>query len=111
MFSILEPGKRIPEHRGPSTAFLRYHMGLKVPKEPGCHITVDDQKMQWKEGEAFIFDDTYPHSVQNNTSEPRIILFIDIERPALKGMQFALTPLADFSRNLNEVSEKELPME
>lgn len=110
MFSILEPGKRIPEHRGPSTAFLRYHMGLKVPKAPGCYITVDGQRLHWKEGEAIVFDDTYPHSVQNATDEPRIILFIDIERPALKGMQ-PFGPLASFSRNLNEVSEKQLPVE
>jgi len=109
MFSILEPGKRIPEHRGPSTAFLRYHLGLKVPKSPGCYITVDGQQLHWKEGEAIVFDDTYPHSVQNATDEPRIILFIDIERPALKGMPLA--PFASFSRQLNEVSEKELPME
>jgi len=109
MFSILEPGKRIPEHRGPSTAFLRYHLGLKVPKSPGCYITVDGQRLHWKEGEALVFDDTYAHSVQNSTDEPRIILFIDIERPALKGVP--LTPLVSFSRQLNEVSERELPME
>ena len=32
MFSILEPGKRIPPHRGPYNGVLRLHLGLIVPQ-------------------------------------------------------------------------------
>src|SRR5258705_6614938 len=32
MFSILEPGKRIPPHRGPYNGVLRLHLGLIVPE-------------------------------------------------------------------------------
>ena len=82
MFSILEPGKIIPPHKGPSTACLRYHLGIQIPKDiTNCYIMVNNEKFYWKNGESLIFDDTYVHSVNNNTNEPRIILFIDILRP------------------------------
>src|SRR5688500_1449517 len=32
MFSILEPGKHIPHHRGPYNGVLRLHLGLIVPE-------------------------------------------------------------------------------
>ena len=32
MFSILEPGKRLPPHRGPYNGVLRLHLGLLVPE-------------------------------------------------------------------------------
>ena len=31
MFSILAPGKHIPDHNGPYKGVIRYHLGLKVP--------------------------------------------------------------------------------
>jgi aspartyl/asparaginyl beta-hydroxylase (cupin superfamily) len=113
MFSILEPGKQIPPHKGVSTACLRYHLGLKIPKDvDNCYIEVKNQKYHWKEGESFIFDDTYIHSVYNNTNEPRIILFIDIERPlpspAKEINRFCCcnAGFTDFVKSVNDVSEK-----
>ena len=32
-FSIMLPGKYIPEHRGPYKGLLRYQLALKVPQE------------------------------------------------------------------------------
>src|SRR5262245_31419670 len=32
-FSILEPGKSVPEHEGPYLGYLRYHLGLRVPTD------------------------------------------------------------------------------
>ena len=32
MFSILEPGKRLPAHRGPYNGVLRLHLGLLIPE-------------------------------------------------------------------------------
>ena len=113
MFSILEPGKYIPPHKGPSTACLRYHLGLKIPKNrSNCYIEVNKQKFHWEEGKALIFDDTYVHSVYNNTDEPRIILFIDIERPLPSPMKEINRYLCnsakftDFVKGVNDISEK-----
>lgn len=81
-FSILSPGKHIPEHRGPYKGVLRYHLGLKVPKQKEkCRIRVSNDIHHWEEGESLIFDDTYPHEVWNETSEERAILFMDVVRP------------------------------
>ncbi|MDX1672319.1 MAG: aspartyl/asparaginyl beta-hydroxylase domain-containing protein [Balneolaceae bacterium] len=81
-FSILEPGKHIPAHRGVYKGFLRYHLGLKVP-EPSeqCRIRVEDQYAHWEEGESMVFDDTYDHEVWNDTDGLRAILFMDVIRP------------------------------
>lgn len=81
-FSILAPGKRIPEHRGPYNGVLRLHLGLIVP-EPAerCWIQVEGVRRHWNEGEALIFDDAYRHEVHNDTGGVRVVLFVDFLRP------------------------------
>jgi beta-hydroxylase len=113
MFSILEPGKKIIPHKGPSTGCLRYHLGLQIPSDKqNCYIEVNGEKFYWNEGKGLIFDDTYVHSVNNDTNEPRIILFVDIERPMIfpfnyinKGL-INFSPFLDFVNNLNNTVEK-----
>lgn len=113
MISILEPGKYIPPHKGPFTACLRYHFGLKIPNDKdNCYIKVNNEKFNWEEGDALIFDDTYIHEVYNNTSEPRIILFIDIRRPLHKNLYNLTTNILKYSslnkmvKEINDNSEK-----
>jgi ornithine lipid ester-linked acyl 2-hydroxylase len=82
LFSILEPGARLPRHRGPWKGVVRYHLGLMVPKEyEKCAIEVDGEVAHWREGKSMVFDDTFPHSVRNDTNETRVVLFLDIIRP------------------------------
>ncbi|MBX9363700.1 aspartyl/asparaginyl beta-hydroxylase domain-containing protein [Streptomyces sp. WAC04114] len=81
-FSILGPGKRLPEHRGVYKGVIRYHLGLKIPSpETACGITVGGQTAHWREGASMVFDDTYQHSAWNETDEDRVVLFLDIVRP------------------------------
>lgn len=108
LFSILEPGAHLPRHRGPWKGIIRYHLGLMVPKNAEkCSIEVDGQVAHWQEGKSMVFDDTYPHSVRNDTNETRVVLFLDIVRPCrapgswvnqmvMKGA--ALTPFIKSSR-------------
>lgn len=101
-FSILEPGKRIPRHTGPYNGVLRLHLGLVVP-EPAdrCWIEVGGERYSWKEGEAVVFDDLYPHEVHNDTAGPRAVLFVDFERPCrapirwLNRLVLAAAPFTD----------------
>ncbi|MEO0949158.1 MAG: aspartyl/asparaginyl beta-hydroxylase domain-containing protein, partial [Cyanobacteria bacterium J06641_5] len=81
-FSILLPGKHIPEHRGPYKGVLRYHLGLRIP-EPAdrCGIRVGGEVRHWQEGKSLLFDDTFPHSAWNDTDDIRVVLFLDIVRP------------------------------
>ena len=80
-FSILEPGKSVPEHEGPYLGYLRYHLGLRVPKDNPPKLVVNRQDYVWKEGEAVLFDDSWPHSVVNNANETRAVLIVDVRRP------------------------------
>ena len=82
MFSILSPGYHIPAHKGVTKGILRSHLGLIIPKDrEKCRIRVDDTITAWKEGEIFVFDDTYEHEVWNETDEERVILLFDFDRP------------------------------
>jgi len=64
MFSILAPGYHIPAHKGVTKGILRSHLGLIIPKDrQKCRIRVDETITPWKEGEIFVFDDTYEHEV------------------------------------------------
>ncbi len=82
MFSILAPGKHIPEHCGPYKGLVRYHLGLKVPTAAErCRIRIGDRYATWSEGASLMFDDTYEHEVWNDTDEERVVLFLDIVRP------------------------------
>jgi aspartyl/asparaginyl beta-hydroxylase (cupin superfamily) len=82
MFSILEPGKHLPPHRGPYNGVLRLHLGLIVPEpRDQLGIRVDKDVYRWKEGEAVIFDDAYEHEAWNKTPHTRVVLFVDFIKP------------------------------
>ncbi len=83
MFSVFEPGKIVPPHRGPNKGVLRYHLGLKVPTtDPEqIGIKIKDEVRGWEEGKSLIFDDCHTHSVWNKTDQTRVVLFVDFLRP------------------------------
>ena len=81
MFAMLSPKSTLNPHRDPFAGSLRYHLGLVTANSDKCWISVDGQRYWWKDGEAVLFDETYIHSVENDTDVTRIILLADIERP------------------------------
>jgi aspartyl/asparaginyl beta-hydroxylase (cupin superfamily) len=82
LFSILEAGAQIPDHRGHIKGLLRGHLAMRVPKErEKCFLRVDDKICHWEQGKLLVFDDTYRHEVQNNTDEERIVLLLHFDRP------------------------------
>jgi ornithine lipid ester-linked acyl 2-hydroxylase len=82
MFSILEPNKHLPPHRGPYNGVLRLHLGLIVPEpREELGIRVDKDVYRWREGEAVIFDDAYEHEAWNRTQHTRMVLFVDFRKP------------------------------
>lgn len=116
-FSILAPGKHIPEHYGKHKGLIRYHLGLKVPEpKEKCRIRVHDQYAHWEEGKSLIFDDTYLHEVWNDTDGYRAVLFLDIARPmrfpmnlvnAIANTILALSPVVQVARGNHESWEKQ----
>ena len=92
-FSKLGPNTTLKLHKGwgdLSNNVLRCHLGLIVPKSK-CKIFVigsNNDMMYQKEGKWIIFDDSLYHSASNeDDSNDRIILLLDIYRPIniLKG--------------------------
>jgi beta-hydroxylase len=82
MFSIFEPGKHLPPHRGPYNGVLRLHLGLIVPEpREKLAIRIEHELYRWREGEAVIFDDAYEHEAWNDTSQTRVVLFVDFIKP------------------------------
>jgi aspartyl/asparaginyl beta-hydroxylase (cupin superfamily) len=82
MFSILEPGKPIPPHRGPYNGVLRLHLGLIVPEpRDRLGIRVGVERRHWEEGRVLIFDDAFEHEVWNEATQTRVVLFVDFAKP------------------------------
>ncbi|MFG6441038.1 aspartyl/asparaginyl beta-hydroxylase domain-containing protein [Roseateles sp. LKC17W] len=81
MFSILPPGAELSLHSDPMACCLRYHLGLQTPNSGLCHINVDGERCAWRDGEDFVFDETYPHRAHNGSLQPRLILMCDVDRP------------------------------
>ena len=82
MFSILEPGKRLPPHRGPYKGMLRAQMAVDVPAdESACWIDVGNERLHWRLGKVIVFDDTVVHSAANEAATRRCVLFLDVLRP------------------------------
>lgn len=105
MFSIFEPGKHLPAHRGPYNGVLRLHLGLIVPEpKEEMAIRVGSNICHWEEGQVLIFDDAYEHEAWNRTDKVRVVLFVDFVKPlrfpgnALNWLILNLAPFTPFVR-------------
>ena len=111
MFSILEPGKHIPHHRGPYNGVLRLHLGLIIPEpREGTRIRVGTEICHWSEGKALIFDDAYDHEAWNRTDKTRVVLFVDFIKPLrfpANLMNWALLHLAVFTPFIRESGDNQ----
>lgn len=88
LFSRLAPGARIPPHNGFINTRLIGHLPLIVPD--GCGFRVGNETRQWREGQAWLFDDTIQHEAWNSSDKERIILIFDIWRPELSEAERAM---------------------
>ncbi|MCU7706158.1 aspartyl/asparaginyl beta-hydroxylase domain-containing protein [Streptomyces albidoflavus] len=79
--SILDPGVELPPHKDPYAGVLRYHLGVRVPRENPPHIRLDQDRHTWKEGEGRVLDVSVEHEVVNISEEPRVVVIIDFRRP------------------------------
>jgi aspartyl/asparaginyl beta-hydroxylase (cupin superfamily) len=106
MFSIFEPGKHLPPHRGPYNGVLRLHLGLIVPEpREQLGIRVENEIYRWREGEAVIFDDAYEHEAWNYTPLTRVVLFVDFRKPTrfpARFLNWLLLHLAVFTPFIRE---------
>ena len=57
------------------------HLGLVTPSGPTLRI--GEQLLEWKAGEAFVFDDSLEHEVWHNGTELRGVLYLNFWHPQL----------------------------
>lgn len=76
LFSKLAAGARIPPHNGMVNVRLICHLPLITP--PGCRLRVGNTVREWRDGEAWAFDDTIEHEARNDSDRDRIILIFDV---------------------------------
>lgn len=81
-YSLMKPGTEITPHVGYTSDVLRLHVGLIVPPAGAgpCELVVGGEARSWRDGEAFLFDDTVLHSAHNRTTFGRIIFLVDVLR-------------------------------
>jgi len=82
IFSKLAPGASIPPHHGVLNTRLICHLPLIVPENCGA-LRVGNYQEAWREGEAFVFDDSMEHEAWNNSDSERVVLLFDVWRPEL----------------------------
>jgi aspartyl/asparaginyl beta-hydroxylase (cupin superfamily) len=75
-FSVLAPRTRIPPHTGVTNTRFIVHLPLVVPS--GCGYRVGGERREWREGVAWVFDDTFEHEAVNDSDQPRIVLIFDV---------------------------------
>ena len=81
LFSALEPHTHIPAHNGSTNARALVHLPLIVPGPARFRVANDIR--EWKEGEAWVFDDTIEHEAWNDADRLRVIMIVDVWNPLL----------------------------
>lgn len=71
-FARLLPGMGIKPHFWNAPPRLGVHLGIYTP--PGASMYVGEHRVEWQEGKAVVFDDTYIHSVRHKGTETRYLL-------------------------------------
>ena len=100
-FSILQAGKHIPPHTGVTNTRTIIHLPLIVPRD--CSFRVGGETREWREREAFAFDDTIEHEAWNKSDQDRALLILDCWNPRLseheQAMICRLFAVADAQKN------------
>ena len=82
--SFFPPGKILRPHKGPFKFVWRYHLPLLVTELPkartSCELTIDEKTYFLKEGQGFLWDDTFMHSASNQSDQARIVILFDVFR-------------------------------
>jgi aspartate beta-hydroxylase len=104
-FSVLAPKTRIPAHTGVTNTRFIVHLPLVVP--PSCSYRVGAETRPWREGRAWVFDDTFEHEAWNGSDELRIVLIFDVWNTFLTEAERDLVSVA--TQAVQEYGEGESP--
>ena len=104
-FSVLAPKTVIPAHTGVTNTRFIVHLPLVVP--PGCRFRVGAETREWREGRAWVFDDTFEHEAWNDSGEPRVVLIFDVWNSFLTAAERDMVSVV--THGVHEFGEGESP--
>lgn len=112
--SLFPPGKVLRPHKGPFKGVLRLHLPLYVQDlgdgKTSCELMVDGTTYYLKEGETFLWDDTFLHSAVNRSNQPRVVLLFDVfrrDQPLwLVGISWGFLWIAQIYQRLQNVRKR-----
>eukprot|EP00516_Mucochytrium_quahogii_P001379 CAMPEP_0203763898 /NCGR_PEP_ID=MMETSP0098-20131031/17068_1 /ASSEMBLY_ACC=CAM_ASM_000208 /TAXON_ID=96639 /ORGANISM=" , Strain NY0313808BC1" /LENGTH=362 /DNA_ID=CAMNT_0050659265 /DNA_START=803 /DNA_END=1891 /DNA_ORIENTATION=- len=84
IFSRLGPHTVIAPHCASTNLRLTAHLGIEIPassKAQPCKIEVGGECKQWENGKVLLFDDSFEHSVVNETDKERTVLLLRFWHP------------------------------
>lgn len=84
-FSAIEPGGSLVPHTGPTNASLTAHLGLLDCS--GARLFVPGASVEYRDGEAFVFDDSFLHWVEHAGPRTRYSLMITFWHPQLSDLE------------------------
>jgi len=79
-YSVLDAGGSVPTHTDTEEGHENYvicHIPLIVPNGDVGFLE-GDRKGTWVEGNCFLLDVEIPHSVWNNTTQPRVVVLLEL---------------------------------
>lgn len=74
--STMTKGTKVRPHCGSGNHKVRLHLALHIPTGVGIKIANDTDC--WVNGKVLPVDDSYVHSVWNDSDEPRTVLIVDV---------------------------------
>lgn len=95
--SRLPAHTNISPHVGENSAYIRFHLGLKVPGSlPEVGMIAGGQKRSWQKGKLLAFCDVQEHAAINQSDQDRFLLIFDImpQRYAWYTKQFSAFMIA-----------------
>lgn len=84
-FSAIQPGSGLKPHVGPSNTSLTAHLGLANCE--GAKMFVADRALDYRDGEVFVFDDTFLHWVEHSGTQTRFTLMVTFWHPDLSPIE------------------------
>jgi hypothetical protein len=83
-FSEIGPDTFIAPHCGVTNVKLRVQLALTAPAAgERCAMRVADRTISYWAGQAFVFDDSFVHAVENASAATRVVLLVDVWHPDL----------------------------
>lgn len=84
--SVINPGRGVAAHHGPTNAILVGQLALRVP-DGDCAMRIGADTRRWSPGECFVFDETFEHELWNRSDAPRYVVDFSVWHPDLTAVE------------------------